>query len=267
MSAAYPGCGHSTVARDYLAEVKSAAPVKEVPRSGRPSFSPVDLRLEATGVGVVVGSGQIGFNLSIPPSAQHRLDWIVESELVKVTARGKEIQRLGVRRRSIGAVQRAVNREFLHRVSAAPAYYRVDIRFLRKDSGHAIGQYGSYARVMKPRVDLRVKIHSRTVASGEIAKATLMNLGTVPLVTRSYDFGFGVQAFTGEKWIVVPDNPPRRIPKRLGPWTLPAGMENRGCLRYLVPTDQPSDLFRFVTFGVGAQTETVAAEFQVVSPT
>ena len=266
VSAAYPGCGRSTVARDYLAEVKRVAPVREVPGSGQPSFSPVDLRLEATGVGVVVGSSQIGFHLSNPPSARHRLDWIVESELVKVTARGKEIQHLGIKRRSIGVVQRAVSRGFLHRVSAAPAYYRVDIRFRRKDSGHLLGQYSSYARVMKPRVDLRVKIDSPTVAPGEVAKATLLNLGTVPLVTSSYDFGFGVQAFTGERWLGVPDNPTRLIPRRRGPWTLPAGMENRGCLRYLVPSDRLSDLFRFVGFGAAAQAETVAAEFQVVSP-
>jgi hypothetical protein len=262
---AYPECGHLTVARDYLAQVKRAAPIKELPELGDPMskqlpFAPPGLRLQAVGSGLIVESSQVGFSLSSPFRTLRRLEWIVESELLKVSARGRVIQSFGIKRRSIESVQDYAAINFMHRVSATPAYYRADIRIFRKGTNRILDRYSSYARVMKPRVDLRVKIDTFAVAPGEFARATLLNLGTVPLVTPSYDYGFGVQAFTGEGWINVPDNPRRRIPKRTGPWTLSAGLADRGCLRYLVPNDQAPGLFRFAGYGA---TGTLAAEFQV----
>ena len=268
---AYPACGQSSVARDYLAQIKREAPITEVPRSGELPFgkmpqAPTGMRLEAIGSTPIVDSGEVGFSLSNPATDRRRLDWTVESELVKVNARGRTIESLGIKRRRIGVVQESASRKFLFRVAAMPAYYRTDIRFVAKGTKPPLGEYSAYVRVMRPRVDLRVKIDSRSVAPGEVASATVLNLGTVPLVTRTYDFGFAVQAFTGEKWIRVPDNPQRRIPKRLGPWTLSPGAENRGCLRYLVPNDQAPGLFRFIAIGEEAKSETLAAEFQVASP-
>lgn len=272
-ASAYPGCGHSTLARDYLKELKRAAPINVVPVIGDRStkqlpFAPAGLRLHAVGSDVVVDASQVGFKLSnslLGPVQQ--LDWIVESQLVKTDDRGEDIRRLGSERRILGTLKKGAVINLLHPVSATPGYYRVDIRFVQKMTGRVLGQYGSYTRVMKPRVDLRVRIDTPSILPGEIARATLLNLGTVPLVTPSYDFGFSVQMLTGEKWSLVADNPQRRIPKRGGPWTLPAGMENRGCLRYLVPSDQAPGLFRFVTFGVGAdpQIGKIAAQFQVAS--
>lgn len=264
-------CGHSTVARDYLAQVKRTAPVKEVPPLGDPMsrqlpFGPRGLRLQVVGIDLLIESGEVSFRLDNPFfGALRHFDWIVESELVKVSPRGRDIQGLGIKRRSIGTFKGGSVINLMHRMSATPAYYRADIRFFRKGSDRILGQYSSYARVMKPRVDLRVKIDTPTVAPGQMARATLLNLGTVPLVTPSYDYGFNVQAFTGEKWMRVPDNPPRRIPKRMGPWTLSAGVENRGCLRYLVPNDQPPGLFRFVSLAPGTESGRLTAEFQVAS--
>lgn len=270
MSSADPNCRQSTVVRDYLAQVKRAAPIKEVPEFEDPTFdrlpfAPPGLRLEAIKSGLIVESSKVGFSLGNPFGSRHHLDWIIESELVKVSARGRDLRSLGVRRRGVGTLQDDAAISLLHRVSAAPAYYRVDIRFIRKGTGRFLGQYSSYVRVMKPRVDLRVKIERPTVAPREYARATILNFGTVPLTTRSYDFGFSVQAFTGEKWIRVPDNPPRKIRKRMGPWVLSAGVEDSCRLRYLVPGDQPSGLFRFIAYGMETKAETLVAEFQVVS--
>lgn len=269
VSSAYPGCGHSTLVRDYLAQVKRAAPIKEVPEFEdstfeRLPFAPPGLRLEAIGGGLIVESSEVGFGLSNSLGPRH-LDWIVESELVEVSARGWDLRSLGVRRRGIGTFRADVGMRFLHWVPAVPGYYRADISFHRKGTNRPLGQYSFYVRMMRPRVDLRVKIERPTVAPGEMAKATLLNFGTVALTTRSYDYGFNVQEFTGEKWISVPDNPLRRIPKRMGPWTLAAGRENRGCLRYLVPSDQPPGLFRFIARRAETKTETLIAEFQVVA--
>ena len=270
VSSAYPGCGDSTVVRDYLAQVKRAAPIKEVPEfddltSRQLPFAPPGLRLVAIESGLIVESKEVGFRLSNAMGPQ-RLDWIVESELVEVSARGRDLRSLGVKRRGIGTFRAHVGISSLHRIfSPTPAYYRADVRFYRKGTDRPLGQYSFYVRMMKPRVDLRVRIDTPTVSPGQFAKATLLNLGTVPLVTRSYDYGFGVQAFTGERWIRVRDNPSRRIPKRLGHWVLPAGVEDRCRLRYLVPSDQPPGLFRFIAYEGQTGTDTLIAEFQVAA--
>jgi|GEM_PF-6698398 len=266
VSSAYPNCGYSTVARDYLASLKHA-PIQEAPETGELEFAPPAIHLEATGDRLVVGSDWVGFSLTNGAPGSRKLDLIVESELVKVSARGKALSSLQTKRRSVGTIRSDAAKNFLHKISAIPAYYRVDIRFFRKGSDRALGEYSFYTRVMKPRVDVRVRIETPTASPGEMAKATLLNLGTISLVTPSYDYGFGVETFTGSEWILVPDNPRRLIPKRKGPWALAPGAESRGCLRYLVPSDQAPGLFRFVTYGGRAEPDIgmLAAEFQVVS--
>jgi hypothetical protein len=258
-------CRESSVARDYLAQVKKAAPIREVPPLGSPMsrqlpFSPPGLRLQVIDDGLIVGSSQVGFSLSSPAKTQRDLHWIVEGELFKVNARGRIIRSHGIKRRRIGSLQDDAEINLVHQVSSAtPAYYRTDIRIFHKGSDRILGLYSSYARVMKPRVDLRLRINSFTVAPGEYAEATLLNLGTVPLISLSYDFGFRVQAFTGESWVRVPRNPPPRAPKRRGPWGLWPGSFT--CLLYRVPSDQaPGALFRFVLFGGDTQ---LTAEFLV----
>ncbi len=260
-------CGQKVVVRDYLAPLKKAAPLNEPLMSGRIPFAPSGMSLEINGAGLVVGGGEVGFTLAdeaIQPP--RRLDWIVETKLLRTDARGKVISSASVKRRRIGWVQGDATRNLLHEVPRSPAYYRLEIRFIRRGTDHILGRYGTYVRVMKPRVDLRVIIETPSVLPGELATARLVNLGTVPLITPSYDFGFGVQTFTSEKWIRVPDNPQRLVPKRMGPWTLPAGMETRGCLRYLVPTDQPPGLFRFAALGPSGE-DLLTAEFEVRAAT
>jgi hypothetical protein len=243
-----------------------AAPIREVPEDGELRFAPLAIDLEAIRGGLVVGSGSIGFSLTNGARGPRRLDLVAESELIKVSARGKELSSIQTKRWNLGILQSNSSENFLHKVAATPVYYRVDIRVSRKGSDHVLGEYSSYARVMKPRVDLRVRIATPTVSPGEMAKATLVNLGTVPLVTPSYDHGFSVQTVTDQDWVRVPDNPRRLVPKRMGPWTLGAGMEDHTCLRYRVPGDQAPGLFRFVTFGAGAEPTIgmLAAKFEVV---
>lgn len=258
-------CGDSTLLRDYLAGVKKAAPVREVPASGQVPFAAGNLHLEAVESGLATAGARIGFRLSNRSTSPRRLNLKIESELLKVTRSGRVIARLGVNRREVGSIPGRTDTNLLHRVSADPAYYRVDVRFFGSDKNRSIAAYSSYTRVVRPRVDLRVRIETPSLEPGEVARATLLNLGTVPLVTPSYDFGFGVQAFSGESWVRVPDNPPKLVPKRGGSWMLSAGMENRGCLRYLVPAGQAPGPFRFAAFGVpGAQP--LLAEFQVLAP-
>lgn len=190
------------------------------------------------------------------------LDWTVETKLAKVNARGKVVANLGAKRRRVGSIQGSRIDEFLHRVSGRPAFYRVDISFYRIGTGRLLGAYSSYARVVRPKVDIRIVAETPTVLPGGLATANLVNLGTGAIQSAAYDYGFSLEAFTGERWIPVPENPQRgRVPKRMQ--ILPAGAENRGCLRYLVPINQAPGLFRFVAHGTSG--ELLAAEFEVVA--
>jgi hypothetical protein len=258
-------CGGAHTARDFLASLK-AAPIQEAPETGELPFAQPAMNLEALGGGLIVGSDWFGFALTNEARGARKLGLTVESELTRVSARGRELASLQTKRRELGVLDSESPENFLHKVARTPAYYRVDIRFFRKDADRALAEYSVYARVMKPRVDLRVRIDTPVVSPGEMARATLLNLGTVPFVTPRYGYGFVVEAFTGQDWIFMPDNPQRLTPKRLGPWSLEPGTEDRTCLRYLVPSDQAPGLFRFVTYGTGAEPDIdmLAANFQVV---
>lgn len=254
-------CGHTTVIRDFLKPLRRMVPIQEPPASGKLPFAPKRINLETRGNGLIAGGGLLGFSLNDQAIQQVRhLDWIVETGLARVDGRGEIVSRWGIKRRTLGTIRGSNIKDFLRRIPADPAFYRMDIRFLRRGSHRLLGAYSTYARVMRPRTELRVVIETPTVGPGEFASAKLMNLSTVPIESPAYDYGFNVQAFTGQEWIPRPQNPSRgRVPKRMQ--ILPAGMENRGCLRYLVPADQAPGLFRFSA--EGAQDELLAAEFEV----
>lgn len=258
-------CGTTSIALDYLQPLNRMAPIQEPPPSGKLPFAPRGLRLDAPQRPLVVGDGSVGFHLRDEAVQQLRhLDWIVETRLSKVNSRGEVVANLGIKRRKVGSVVGSDIGEFVHRLSGHPAFYRMDISFIERSTHRLLGEYGTYARLVSPRVDVRVAIEGRMALPGEYARARLINFGTVPLVTRAYDFGFGVQAFTGTRWVHVPENPPRGPVPLRAKWSLGAGVETRGCLRYLVPTDQPPGLYRFVSFGLLEADALLAAQFEVM---
>jgi hypothetical protein len=248
------------------------APIQELPEGGKLPFGPKGLRLEAVDEGpaagvLIVGNGWLGFDLGDEAIQQVRhLNWTVETELVRVNRKGKTVSSLGIKRRRLGTIRGSNIAGFLYRISGNPGFYRVDIRFYVRGTGNLLGEYSRYARVMKPRSDLRVRTEDWSVAPGEMASARLINHGTVRVESGPYTYGFSVQAFTGERWITVPENPPRgrmlRIPE--SKQILLPGMQVQGCLRYLVPSDQAPGLFRFASLGVNGQ-PLLAAEFEVAA--
>jgi hypothetical protein len=258
-------CGHATVVHDYLQPLTKMAPIRKPPRLGELPFAPEGLRFEASGESLVAGSGQLGFSLRNGASHLRHLNWTVETKLARVNAKGEIVSSLGAKRRNLRSIEVGHVDEFLRWVSGKPAFYRVDIAFFRRGTQEPLGEYSAYGRVVRPKIDLRLIVETPNVSPGELATAKLVNLGTLPFVTSSYEYGVGMQAFTGEKWIRVPDSPPRRSPKSLRPTTLPAGMENRGCLRYLVPSDQPPGLFRFITYQAPGEDSVLSAQFEVRS--
>ena len=258
-------CGSTSFALDYLQPLNEMTPIQEPPASGRLPFGPRGLRLEGPLRPLVVGDGSVGFRIRDEAIQQLRhLDWLVETRLSKVNGRGEIVANLGVKGRMLGSVLGGDIGEFAHRLSGDPAFYRMDISFFERGTRHFLGEYSTYARLVSPKVDVRVVIENRMVLPGEFAKARLINFGTVPFVSRAYDFGFTVQAFTGTRWVHVPENPSRGpVPKREW-WSLGGGAETRGCLRYLVPAGQPPGLYRFVKFGASDEDPVLVAQFEVM---
>jgi hypothetical protein len=262
-------CGEKSLVRDFLRPLEKMAPIQEPPESGKLPFGPKGMRLGVTGAGLtkgglIVGDDWIGFSLGDEAIQQvRRLDWLVETELVRVNRKGETVASVATKRRKLGVIQGSRIDDFVYRVSGNPSFYRVDIRFYARSTGRLLGEYSTYARVMKPRLDLRVRTEDWSVEPGEMASARLINHGTVQIEAVAYDYGFIVQAFTGDRWITIPDNPPLgRVPKRMQ--ILPAGTQVRECIHHLVPSTQAPGLFRFASFGADGEL-LLAAEFEVVA--
>ncbi len=243
------------------------ASIHTLPPSGKLTFGPAGVSLHSrngpVGNGLVVGRGYVGFELG-DEAIEHRrhLKWLVVTSLSRVDGAGKVVSRIARSSRRLGSVKVNSIDEFMFQVSGFPSFYRVDIVFRRLGTDHLLGRFSEYVRVMRPRTDVRVTIDQTVVRPGEVARAKLVNYGTVTVESTAYDYGFNVQRFDGSQWITVLENPPRgRV--RLRMQILPPGTENRGCLRYLVPGDQPPGLYRFISEGPRIGSTTLIAEFQV----
>ena len=222
------------------------------------------MQLAPTDEGLQVGAGSVGFFLSDEAIGQRRhLNWVVETQLLKVDRRGRKRAAPLVKARKLGTVEGNEINAFSYPVSSTPAFYRVDISFYTATGHRLLGHYGHYVRVVRARRSLAVEIETPTVSVGQYAKAKLMNLGTLPVYSTSYNFGFAVQAFIGTRWITLADSPPYgRVLKRMS--VLGPGLGRRDCLRYLVPNAAPSGRYRFAAEGPSGDL-LLAAEFEVQS--
>lgn len=251
-------CGRTNVVRDFLAPLSEMPPISRVPSSGKLPFGPPGLEL-SSGDQLVVGPGSAGFSFSDEAIEQQRkLHWRVEATLLKVSSSGRVRSKIASQIRRLGVVEGNSIKGFWFDVAGSPAFYRVDLSIRTLKGNRLLGTYSEYVRVMRKRVDLRVVTDEPSVVSrGQTAYARLINLGTVPVISASYAFGFRITRFDGSRWVHVPENPPRGpVPKRMQ--VLPPGRENLGCLRYRVPDDAPAGSYRF-------QAGDLAAEFEVTS--
>lgn len=255
-------CGVSYVIHDYLRPLRRMLPVREVPSSEKLSFGPERMQLAPTDEGLQVGAGSVGFFLSDEAIGQRRhLNWVVETQLLKVDRRGRERSAPVVKIRKLGTVKGNEINAFSYPVSSTPAFYRVDIGFYTATGHRLLGRYSHYVRVVQARRSLAIEIETPTVSAGQFAKAKLMNLGTLPIYSAAYDFGFDVQALIGTRWVTLADNPRiGRVLKRMS--ILGPGRGLRDCLRYLVPASAPPGRYRFAAEGPAGDLS-LAAEFEV----
>lgn len=244
---ASPSCGRTAVIRDFLAPLAKLPQIRRVPSSGKLPFGPAGLNLRPYG-GLVVGPGSAGFRFSDEAIEQRRnLQWRVEASLFRVSNTGNAASSpQATLNRRLGVVKDGNDIEGFHfDLPGIPAYYRVDLQIRALEDGRLLGRFAEYVRVMRPKVDFRVQVDEpTTVTRGETVHARLKNLGTVPIESPSYVFGFHVWRFDGSRWRLVAENPPRGpVPKLMQ--ILSPGAERRGCLRYRVPDDAPLGRYRF----------------------
>jgi hypothetical protein len=232
------------VARNFLGPFARMLPIHHVPRSGKLPFAPKGLLLEAKGGRLVVGGGQAGFGLRDEAVGQVRhLNWDVSTRLLKVDSRGEVVADLGSKRRRIGSIGGSRIKDFLFRVPGEPAYYRVDISFVRSGSDRVLGEFSRYVRVVRPKFDVRLLMLKSAARQGEVLSIRLANFGTETVSSISHDWGFTVHQFNGQDWVIAPSNPPpekhRPIIRKLPPGQM------ADCIHFRVPADEVPGFYRF----------------------
>lgn len=232
------------VARDFLRPLAKMPPIHRVPDSGRLSFAPRGLTLEARGGSLVVGGGRVGFGFSDEAVGQIRhLDWVVSARLARVNSNGRVVAGLGSKRRRIGSIPGDAIKDLLFPVRRSPAFYRIDIRFQPAGSTRILGEFANYVRVLPPRFDARLLLSRPVAHPGEVISVRLANFGTETISSISPDWRFAVQHFNGNEWVLAPGNPPPQKQHAVVQ-KLPAGRIDK-CLDFRVPTDEDAGRYRF----------------------
>lgn len=236
-------CGART-AKDYLRPLAMMAPIHHVPTSGKLPFAPAGLTLEPRGGALAVGGGPVGFGFSDDAIGQVRhLNWNVLAQLHEVNARGALVTILGAKRRRIGSMQGDKIKDLLFQLPARPAFYRVDILFRHIRTGHVLGEFSNYVRVVRPRFDAGLITSLSVVHWGEVVSTRLANFGTETISSISPDWGFAVQRFDGQEWVPAASNP---APKKQKPLVqkLTAGQMD-DCVHFRVSSSEEPGRYRF----------------------
>lgn len=236
-------CG-TRLAKNYLRPLARMTRIRRAPSSGKIPFGPPGLNLEAIGGALIVGGGLAGFGFSDDAVERvRRLNWDVSARLVRVNARGEEVEALDSKRRRIGTVEGNAIKDLLFRVPGRPAFYRVDIVLRRLGSQTILGEFSNYLRVVRPRFDARLLVSQSAVDRGGVVSARLANFGTETLSSISPDWQFSVQRFDGEKWVAAASDPPTERHKPMVQKLLAGQMDS--CVRLRIPSLEEPGRYRF----------------------
>jgi hypothetical protein len=189
---------------DYTAPLAHLPKVREPPRSGRLPFGPRRVRFAAIselgpyalGEMAVAGS-EITYRLSLDGAGfgPKRIDWIVESRLVRLNARGRSLEVSKRRSDRVGLLRVAS-----HGRPAPPRIigfrrvdelgtYRYDILFRRPD-GARLGGFHDYYRVVEGNPETRLALSGSSFRVGDELLEKIENPGTTWVFYGAGNDGF-----------------------------------------------------------------------------
>jgi hypothetical protein len=251
------GCRYP-VSVDYGAPLERMPPVHR-PHNGeeRPPFAPRGLMLRIATPRLVVGRGEIGFELSPQAMSVGKLNWTVVSRLNRVRRDGRVAKVLGTRRLKVGELN--ADLDFTFGISGHPSFYRVDIRFLGA-SGKPLGSYAEYFGVLKHRTRYRQSVSPQVIREGERLITRTENLGTTPLYMG---VGFTIDRFDEGMWKLDPATPQGFPDVRIGLF----GGVTYECQSLRLPASMAPGHYRFrkEVEVMSGQRRTIAADFFVLS--
>jgi hypothetical protein len=240
--------------RDYAQPLSQMPPLRRLPdRRNDLPFGPAGLVVanksnpQRFGIPFVQDlrpeTKRVGFSLvNEGRGGTPRLDWTVVASLERVSRRARTSRLLASHSERVVRMAAGGERRFLFRLPAGAALYRLTIEF-RTASGRRLGRFGTYMRVLAPRLNTRLGLNATTFIPGQTVSACLENFGTVSLF---YGLGHLIEHFDGSTWSRAAIDPPRSrilIGLIAGPGAA-ARLED-----FAIPADAPPGLYRWVWSG------------------
>lgn len=250
-----------SIVRDYEAILRRMPRVHAPPPSGRLPFAPVNMYFEklprSSLVASDAGGTRAGFAFSVPSGRDRRfrLDWVIDSRLVKVDFQGREKKVIRSDRTSVGAVASDGIDDLTvsFGIGPRPAIYRFETIF-RKTTGERVAKYGWYIRVL-PRTTSSVQLGVEKPIY-QVNDSVLFRLENFSTKRISYGLPFSLEHLSGASWV--------EHPLGLTWWrirlSLPPGLAGR-CQSISITNEIPEGLYRVrKTLGDG---RALTAEFEI----
>jgi hypothetical protein len=226
------------IVHDYLEPLRQMPRLHEAPSSGHLPFAPERVSVAVLNDGLRVGKGLIGFGFADEAPGRRRLEWTVESSLMRVSRAGDVKATMQSKTVHLGTeiVDDIGGTRFF--VSGRPAFYRVDL-VIRTRHGRVLGRYGAYFRVVGIRSKSRVTLSAEVLAPGQTLFARVENLGTESISPQSV---FSVERAEEGGWTEISTAATPGLKPEIRA-VLPGGEASR-CARYQLPSNLAPGTYR-----------------------
>lgn len=255
------GCRYPSLV-NYGAPLKRMAPIHRPPGlNGQLPFAPRGVTLEVAVPTVQTGRALLALTAT-SKSNRVGLGWTVDSRLSRVKKSGTVAAVLRSKRQRLNAIQVSYPKlssiEFV--VGNRPGFYRIDSTFF-DSSGHRLGSYAEYFRVLKPRTKVRESVSPTVAHGGDVLVTSTENFGTTSIGLGN---DWAIERYENGEWVIDP--------------VTPKGFADIGiflfggvayeCHHPKLPTDMSPGQYRFhkviELFRVGGPERDLYAEFVVV---
>jgi|GEM_PF-6394023 len=238
------------VIRDYERVLRRLPPITARPRkNGSLPFGPRGIFVHELRRRIYVpgdADGQkVRFELlpDTPGGRVFNLDWIVKGRVRAIDRRGRSRGTVDRAKWKFGRVGAAklLQTVFGLRIPPRPGIYRAELTFDRGTTGRRIGRIAQYLRVVKPRVDARLRvIGDEVVPPGGVAHVQVENLGTRELLDgNSYE----LMREEGGAWVPARDDANVGPAISIGSRSIYGGLSG-SCERVPIPSDAAAGRYR-----------------------